>query len=316
MKGSKSMKVGIVGSGFVGSTAAYAMVLDGAATDIILVDINEALAQAQAEDILHATPFAKPVRISGGSYSDLEEAELVVLACGVGQKPGETRLQLLGRNAKIFHQVVPQVLEATPETVLLIATNPVDVMTQVVAGFSGLSPGRVVGSGTILDTARYRALLGEHLGLSPKSVHAYVLGEHGDSEVLVWSSAKVGGVPLLDFAEDKGSAITEEIKSRIDEGVRRAAYRIIEGKGATYYGIGAGLSRIARAIRDDERAVLTVSIPTHEIEGVKGVSLSLPRVVGEKGVVETLPPSLSEEEDVALRKSAEILKEAASELGF
>ena len=310
------MKVGIVGSGFVGSSAAYAMVLDGAATDIILVDINEALAQAQAEDILHATPFAKPVRISGGSYSDLEEASLVILACGVGQKPGETRLQLLERNAKIFQQVVPQVLEAAPETVLLIASNPVDVMTQVVAGFSGLASGRVFGSGTILDTARYRALLGEHLGISPKSVHAYVLGEHGDSEVLVWSSAKAGGVSLLDFAEDKGRTITEEVKSRIDEGVRRAAYRIIEGKGATYYGIGAGLSRIARVIRDDERAVLTVSLPTPKIEGVEGVSLSLPRVVGEKGVVETLPPSLSEEEDAALRKSAEVLAEAASELGY
>jgi L-lactate dehydrogenase len=310
------MKVGIVGSGFVGSTAAYAMVLDGAATDIILVDINEALARAQAEDILHATPFAKPVRISEGSYSDLNGAELVVLACGVGQKPGETRLQLLERNAKIFQQVVPQVLEATPETVLLIASNPVDVMTQVVAGFSGLPPGRVVGSGTILDTARYRSLLAEHLRLSPKSVHAYVLGEHGDSEVLVWSSAKVGGVPLLDFAEDSGRPLTEEVKSRIDEGVRKAAYRIIEGKQATYYGIGSGLSRIARAIRDDERAVLTVSIPTHEIKGVEGVSFSLPRVVGAKGVVATLPPALSEEEAAALRKSGEILKEAAGELGY
>jgi L-lactate dehydrogenase len=310
------MKVGIVGSGFVGSTAAYAMVLDGAATDIILVDINEALARAQAEDILHATPFAKPVRISGGSYSDLEGAELVVLACGVGQKPGETRLQLLERNAKIFQQVVPQVLEATPETVLLIASNPVDVMTQVVAGFSGLPPGRVVGSGTILDTARYRSLLAEHLGLSPKSVHAYVLGEHGDSEVLVWSSAKVGGVPLIDFAEDSGRPLTEEVKSRIDEGVRRAAYRIIEGKQATYYGIGSGLSRIARAIRDDERAVLTVSIPTHEIEGVEGVSFSLPRVVGAKGVIATLPPALSEEEAASLKKSGEILKKAAGELGY
>jgi L-lactate dehydrogenase len=316
IEGSQSMKVGIVGSGFVGSTAAYAMVLDGSATDIILVDINEALARAHAEDILHATPFAKPVRISGGNYAELDEAELVILACGVGQKPGETRLQLLERNAKIFQQVVPQVLAAAPETVLLIASNPVDVMTQVVARFSGLPTGRVFGSGTILDTARYRALLGEHLGLSPKSVHAYVLGEHGDSEVLVWSSAKVGGVPLLDFAEKCGRPLTDKVKSRIDDGVRRAAYRIIEGKGATYYGIGAGLSRIAGAIRDDERAVLTVSMPTHEIEGVEGVSLSLPRVVGEKGVVETLPPSLSEEEDAALKKSGEILKEAVGEVGY
>ncbi|UCG13820.1 MAG: L-lactate dehydrogenase [Deltaproteobacteria bacterium] len=310
------MKVGIVGSGFVGSTAAYAMVLEGAATNIILVDINEALARAQAEDILHATPFAKPVRIRGGSYPDLDGAELVVLACGVGQKPGETRLQLLERNAKVFQQVVPQVLQAAPEAVLLIASNPVDVMTQVVAGFSGLAPGRVIGSGTILDTARYRSLLGEHLAVSPHSVHAYVLGEHGDSEVLAWSSAKVGGVPLLNFAEDSGRGITQEVKSRIDGGVRYAAYTIIEGKGATYYGIGAGLARIARAIRDDERAVLTVSIPTFEIKGVEGVSFSLPRVVGAKGVLATLPPSLSDEEMAALKRSGEILKEAAGELGY
>lgn len=310
------MKAGIVGTGFVGSTAAYAMVLEGAATDIVLVDINEALARAQAEDILHATPFANPVRIASGRYADLKGAGLVVLACGVGQKPGETRLQLLQRNAKIFQDVVPQVLDAATDAVLCIASNPVDVMTQVVASFSGLPSGRVMGSGTVLDTARYRALLGEHLGVSPHSVHAYVLGEHGDSEVLVWSSAKVGGVPLFDFAEQCGRAITEEIKNRIDDGVRRAADRIIKGKQATYYGIASGLARIASAIRGDERTVFTVSVPNKEIEGVEGVSFSLPSVVGAGGVVATLPPALSDDEEEALRRSGEILKGAAAELGY
>ena len=310
------MKVGIVGCGYVGSSAAYAMTFVGAASDIVLVDINEALAKAQAEDILHATPFANPVRIAGGGYPELKGADLVVLACGVGQQPGETRLQLLERNVKIFQQVVPQVLESAPEAVVLIASNPVDAMTDVVARFSGLPSGRVIGSGTILDTARFRTLLGEYLEVAPHSVHAYVMGEHGDSEVLVWSSAKVGGVPLSNFAEQSSRTLTEEVKSRIDDGVRRAAYRIIEGKGATYYGIGAGLARIVRAVRDDERAVLTVSMPTEGIEGVEGVSLSIPRVVGAKGVFATLLPSLSEEEDAALRKSAEILREAASELKY
>jgi len=310
------MKVGVVGSGFVGSTGAYAIALSGAASEVVLLDLNADLARAQAEDILHATPFGGPVRISAGDYPQLKGAGLVVLACGVGQRPGETRLQLLERNAEVFGKVIPRVLEYAPESMLLIVSNPVDVMTQVVTRISGLSAGRVIGSGTILDTARFRTLLGEYLGVAPQSVHAYVLGEHGDSEVLVWSSAKVGGVPLLDFAEQSGRPVTEEIKSRVDDGVRRAAYRIIEGKGATYYGIGAGIARIARAIRDDERAVLTVSAFTPEVEGVEEVTVSIPRVESAMGVVATLPPALSEKEHSELRKSAQILKEAASAIGY
>jgi L-lactate dehydrogenase len=310
------MKVGVVGTGYVGSTGAYAIALRGGASELVLVDLNTELARAQAEDMLHATPFAAPVRIASGDYPRLEGAGLVVLACGVGQKPGETRLHLLERNVRVFQTVVPQVLKHAPEAILLIVSNPVDVMTQVVTGISGLPPGRVIGSGTILDTARFRALLGEHLGVAPQSVHAYVMGEHGDSEVLVWSSAKVGGMPLLDFAERSGRPISKDIQSRIDDGVRRAAYRIIEGKGATYYGIGGGIARIARAIRDDERAVVTVSVLTPEVEGVEEVTVSIPRVLGGTGVTATLPPALSDEEHTGLRKSAEILKEAAREIGY
>jgi len=310
------MKVGIVGCGFVGSTAAYAIALRGAASELVLIDLNANLARAQAEDILHATPFGPRVRVSAGDYPQLKGAGVVVLACGVGQREGETRLQLLERNAQVFKQVIPQVLEHAPEALLLVVSNPVDVITQIVTGISELEAGRVIGSGTILDTARFRTLLGEHLGVAPPSVHAYVLGEHGDSEVLAWSSARVGGVPLVDFADQVGRPLTGEVKSRIDDGVRRAAYRIIEGKGATYHGIGAGIARIVRAIRDNEHAVLTVSTLTHEYEGIDGVSLSLPRVVGAKGVVETLHPSLSKDEDAALHQSAEILREAASEIGY
>ena len=310
------MKVGVVGCGFVGSTGAYAMTLRGTPSELVLIDLNANLARAQAEDILHATPFGAPVRVSAGDYPQLKGAGIVVLACGVGQREGETRLQLLERNVKVFKQVIPQVLEHAPEAVLLVVSNPVDVITQIVTGISKLEPGRVIGSGTILDTARFRALLGEHLGVAPPSVHAYVLGEHGDSEVLAWSSAKVGGVPLTEFAEQIGQPITPKAKSGIDDGVRKAAYRIIEGKGATYHGIGAGIARIVGAIRDDERAVLTVSTVTHDYEGIDEVSLSLPRVVGAKGVLETLHPSLSKDEDAALHKSAGILREAASEVGY
>ncbi len=306
------MKIGIIGCGFVGSSGAFAIALVGAATELVLVDLNADLANAHAEDILHATPFSKPVRIAAGDYSTLKGAGLVVLSCGVGQKPGESRLKLLERNVNVFQNVVPRVLEHAPDSILLIVSNPVDIITQVVTKISNLPPKRVIGSGTILDTARFRTLLAEHLGLAPHSVHAYVLGEHGDSEVLAWSSGKVGGVPLEEFATQIGRPITDDVKARIDDGVRRAAYRIIEGKGATYYGIGAGIARIAKAIRDDESAVLTLS----NIEGVNGVSLSLPRVLKATGVVATIQPLLSDEEAQALNHSAEILKTAAGELNF
>ncbi|MGD8343017.1 MAG: L-lactate dehydrogenase [Desulfobacterales bacterium] len=304
------MKIGIVGCGFVGSAGAFAIALEGKANELILVDLNADLAAAHAEDILHATPFSGPIRVAAGDYDRLKNADMVVLACGVGQKPGETRLQLLERNVNVFKSVVPQVLESAPQTILLIVSNPVDIMTQVVTKISGLAPQRVVGSGTILDTARFRTLLAEHLNIAPHSVHAYVLGEHGDSEVLAWSSGNVGGVPLAEFAAQIGRPITEEIKTQIDDGVRNAAYRIIEGKGATYYGIGGGIARIARAIGGDEGAVLTLS----NIDGYGGVSLSLPRVLSAKGIETTIRPILSEYEADALQRSAEVLKAAASEL--
>jgi len=194
------MKIGIVGSGMVGSSAAYAMVMTGAASEVVLVDLNAKLAQAQAEDILHATPFSSPVRVLAGSYEQLREAGVVVLCCGVGQRQGETRLQLLERNVAVFRQVIPQVVTAAPEAVLVVASNPVDVMTEVTASLAQLPPGRVFGSGTILDTARFRTLVGEHVGIAPHSIHAYVLGEHGDTEVMVWSSIQIGGVALTSFA--------------------------------------------------------------------------------------------------------------------
>ena len=305
------MKIGIVGAGFVGSTAAYAMALRGVGSEIVLVDLNEKAARAQAEDISHATPFAHPIVVRAGGYQDLDGAALVVLTAGVSQKPGETRLQLLERNAAVFKSVIGQVLSATPNPLLLIATNPVDVMTDIAMRISGLPAERVIGSGTILDTARFRTLLGSHLGISPQSVHAYVVGEHGDSEVLAWSSAMAGNIPISTFAAQVRAAVTQSVKEQIDDRVRNAAYTIIEGKGATYYGIGNGLARIAKAILADEQSVLTVSMSTPEIEGVENVTLSLPRVIARTGVVATLYPELSASEHEALRRSAEIIKEAS-----
>lgn len=310
------MKIGVVGCGMVGSTAAYTLAREGVGSHIVLVDLNQDFARAHAEDILHATPFAEPIRVSGGDYPLLEGAQIVILACGVGQRAGETRLELLGRNERVFQAVVPAVLKQAPDAILVVATNPVDIMTQITTRISGLPPSRVIGSGTILDTARFRTLLGEEFGVAGQSVHAYVLGEHGDSEVLVWSSAKVGGVPLEDFTSHLGIDFTHEVRRRVDDGVRGAAHRIIEGKGATYFGIAGGLAHLAHAIRDDERRVLTVSSVTQGVVGLEGIALSVPRLVGAAGVLAEIRPLLSAEEESALKRSAEILRSAAAPLGY
>lgn len=310
------MKAGIVGCGFVGSTAAYTLVLKGLVNELVLIDVNAKVAQAHAEDILHATPFARAVSVGAGDYSLLEGADLVILCCGVGQRPGETRLQLLERNAAVFSEVVGQVLRYAKEPILLVASNPVDVMTHVTLKLSGLPREKVIGSGTILDTARFRALIGEHLDVSPSSIHAYVLGEHGDSEVLAWSGVEVGGVPIADFARQMGKDLTEEVIARISDGVRSAAYRIIEGKGATYFGIGAGLAHIVQAIRDNERRILTVSGLASEVAEFEGTCLSLPRLVGAGGITAEFRPDLSDAEDENLRRSAQILREAVNELSL
>ena len=297
------MKIGIVGAGMVGSAAAYAMALNGVGTEVVLIDLNHKLAVAQAQDIAHAVPFNSSVIV-------LDGAGIVVLSAGVSQKPGETRLQLLERNAKVFRSVIGEVLAAAPNAILLVASNPVDVMTQISRRISGLPARRVIGSGTILDTARFRSLLGAHLGISPRSVHAYVLGEHGDSQVLAWSGAKAGTISLASFAAQVRAPLTQSVRAEIDRGVRRAAYTIIEGKGATYYGIGAGLARIIKTIASDEQAVLSVSIATPDVLGVRDVALTIPRVVGAQGVVVDLFPDLDPEETDALRRSAEVIRDA------
>ncbi|MEL6643991.1 MAG: L-lactate dehydrogenase [Pseudomonadota bacterium] len=308
------MQVGIVGAGMVGSAAGYALALAGTADRIVLVDIDDKLARAQAEDIAHAVPFASSAQVDAGGYDALAGSGVVIIAAGVSQKPGETRLELLSRNAEVFRAVIGEVRRYAPDAILLIASNPVDIMTDIATRLSGLPPERVIGSGTILDTARFRWLLGQHLGIAPQSVHAYVLGEHGDSEVLAWSAARAGSVELRSFAAQVGAPLTQSVCERIDTGVRRAAYTIIEGKGATWYGIGAGLQRIVRAIARDEAAVLSVSILTGEVEGVRDVALSVPRVVGRGGVAADLFPELDAGEHEALRASAALLKETSEAL--
>ena len=311
------MKIGIVGSGAVGSTAAYALVMQGIGREIVLIDRNPERAQAEADDILHGVPFAHPLHVRAGDYSDLAGSRVVIITAGVGQHPGETRLQLLERNAAVFRQVVPSILQHVPDTILLVATNPVDVMTHLAARYAaafGVPGSRVIGSGTTLDTARFRALLGRHLGVDPQHVHAYVLGEHGDSEVLAWSEVSIGGIPLEEFCVEQGQEVTEVVRREIDDQVRNAAYRIIAGKGATYYGIGSALARIVNVILRDQRSILTVCTPAAAVADVPEVTVSLPNLLGGSGVLSTCLFHLSDTEYTGLRASAEVVRNAISGL--
>lgn len=311
------MKVGIVGSGLVGSTAAYALIMRGVGRSIVLIDKNHERAEAEADDLLHAVPFAHPLTVDAGDYPDLAGCRVVIIAAGANQKPGETRLQLLSRNAAIFQEVVANILQHAPGAILVVATNPVDVMTHLTAHYAaqhGLPPNRVIGSGTTLDTARFRALLGQHLGVDAQHVHAYVLGEHGDSEVLTWSLVTVGGVPLEAFCRERAVNFDDDVRQDIDQRVRRAAYHIINGKGATYYGIGSALARIVSSLLGDRRSLLTVCTPHEQIAGVPNITLSLPQLVGGDGVLDTFVPRLSAEENAALARSAGVIREAIAGL--
>ena len=315
------MNVGIVGAGQVGATTAYALVMRGIGRRIVLVDRNNARAQAEADDVLHAVPFAHPLQVTAGGYDDLSDCRVVILTAGVAQKSGETRTQLLERNADIFRQIVPEVLENAPNAILLVATNPVDVLTHITADIAtqfGVPNSHVIGSGTTLDTARFRTLLGQHLGVDPQHVHGYVLGEHGDSEVLTWSLVSVGGAPLEEFCRQWDICMDVEVRADIEQGVKLAAYSIIKGKGSTNFGIGSALARIVEVVLQDQRSLLTVCTPVPEVAGVKNVTVSLPHLVGGEGILDTimLPLSLSKEEESALRASANIVKQSFESIGL
>lgn len=311
------MKIGIVGSGMVGATAAYALIMRGVGRTIVLVDVNHKRAQAEADDLYHAVPFAEPLDIIAGDYSDLADCRVVIVAAGVGQKPGETRLQLLARNAAVFRQVIPSILQYAPQAILVIATNPVDIMTHLAAHYAAdfnVPSTRVIGSGTTLDTARFRSLLGRHLGVDSHHIHGYVIGEHGDSEVLTWSLMTVGGLPLEDFCRERDLELNDDLRRQIDERVRRAAYHIIEGKGATYYGIGSALARITNIILHDQRAILTVCTPQPIIADIPNVTVAMPHLIGGQGILDSFPLPLTQQEYALLQNSARLIRNILDEL--
>ena len=306
-KHSRPARVAIVGVGNVGATFAYALLLSGLAAEIVLIDANRARAEGEAMDLNHAVPFTHPTRVWAGDYADCAGAVVTVLTAGANQKPGETRLDLVKKNATIWREIVPKVVENNPDGILLVATNPVDALTYAALKLSKLPPQRVIGSGTILDTSRFRYLLSQHFDVDARSVHAYIIGEHGDSEVPVWSLANIAGMRLAEFCKAQGILYDAAAMENIFLQTRDAAYRIIERKGATYYAVASGLMQITQAILRDQSSVLSVSSLMDDYYGIGNVCLSLPTVIDRGGVEKVLRLQLSAEEVEKLRHSAQVL---------
>lgn len=303
------LKVTVVGTGLVGSTFAYSLLLSGLASEITLIDIRAGKAEGEAMDLNHAVPFARPVRVRAGDYSTAAGSEIVVLAAGVAQKPGESRLDLLRRNVGVLRDTIRGIKTHVPGCILLVATNPVDILSYAAWKLSGLPHQQVIGSGTILDTARLRYLLSEHYDVDPRSVHAHIIGEHGDTEVPVWSLANIAGIRLQDYP-----GYSPESLDGIFAMARDAAREIITRKGATYYAIAAGLVRIVESILRDDHTVLSVSTLVTGYAGIDGVYIGVPAVIGRKGVERVIELPLNPHEATALRRSAETLQSLAASL--
>jgi L-lactate dehydrogenase len=310
------VRIAVVGMGNVGSTFAYALLLSGLAAEIVLIDINRAKAEGEAMDLNHAVPFAHPTRIWAGDYGDCAGAAVTVLAAGASQKRGQSRLECIHANAKIWREIVPKIAQNNPDGILLVATNPVDVLTYAALKLSGLPQSRVLGSGTILDTSRFRFLLSQHFSVDARSIHAFIIGEHGDSEVPVWSLANIAGMRLPDYSRLQEVRCDPTDMKKIFEATRDAAYDIIERKGATYYAVAAGLMRIVETILRHQNTVLSVSSLIDNYYGINGVCLSLPTILGRGGVQRVLRLELDEDETARLRHSADVLRQTISTLSL
>lgn len=311
-----AVKVAVVGTGLVGATCAYAIMARGLASEIVLIDLNRDRAEGEAMDLNHALPFGKPARIWAGDYPDAAGAHIVLIAAGVAQKAGESRLSLARTNVEILRGILPQVEAVAPEAILLLVSNPVDILTYAAQKLSSFPVQRVIGSGTMLDTARFRFELGRHCGVDPRNIHAYIIGEHGDTEVPVWSLANVAGMRLRDFCPVCGKNCDPKDLDALFENVKTAAYRIIRLKGATYYAIASGVARLAEAILRDENSVFTVSTLIDGYCGIRDICLSMPAVICRGGIREVIPLTLDPAEEAALRRSAEALKTVLASVGL
>lgn len=301
-------KVAIIGCGFVGASIAFSLIQKGLFSEMVLIDANHEKAEGEAMDLSHGLPYLSPMEIYAGTYEDVSDCALVIITAGANQKPGETRLDLIDKNVGILKTIIPQITARPFEGMLMIVSNPVDVLTYAAMKISGYPAHRVFGSGTVLDTARLKFLLGQHLDVDSRNVHAFIIGEHGDSELAVWSGANISGIDLDHFCQLRGQAYSQEAMQKIYKEVRDSAYEIISRKGATYYGIAMAVGRIAECIVKDEKAVLPVSTVFRGAYGLCGLALSVPSVVGKDGVEAVLEIPLSEDELAALHASAQQLK--------
>lgn len=301
-------KIAIIGCGFVGSASAFALMQSKMFSEIVLIDANKDKAEGEAMDISHGIPFVGNMKIYSGDYDDIVDASIIVITAGAGQKPGETRLDLVHKNVGIFKSIIPEIAKRNCRGILLVVANPVDILTYTALKLSGFEENRVIGSGTVLDTARLKYQLGEHLSVDSQSVHAYIIGEHGDSEIAVWSSANVSGIALDDFCEMRGHYNHDKSQENIAEKVKNSAYEIIAKKRATYYGVAMAVKRICEAIIRDEKSILPISSMMHGEFGIDDVVLSMPSIVGANGLETKVPISLSDEEKVNLKKSADTLR--------
>ena len=304
----------MIGCGFVGSASAFALMQSGLFSELVLIDANHDKAEGEAMDIAHGLPFAGQMKIYAGDYDDIVDAAVIIVTAGAAQKPGETRLDLVNKNVNIFKSIIPEIAKRNYKGILLIVANPVDILTYTAVKLSGLPENRVIGSGTVLDTARLKYALGEHLEVDSRSVHSFIIGEHGDSEIVAWSSTNVSGIPVNDFCELRGHFNHEEAMHRIADDVKNSAYDIIEKKGATYYGIAMSVKRICECIMRDEKSILPISSMMHGEYGISDICLSMPTVVGREGVETRVPIQLNEQEESALSASAEQLSKVAAQL--
>ena len=307
-------KAAVIGCGFVGSATAFTLMQSRLFSELVLLDVNMEKADGEAKDIAHGIPFAGQMKIYAGTYDDAADAAIIIITAGANQKPGETRLDLVQKNTAIYQSIIPEIVKRDFGGSLLIVSNPVDILTYVALKLSGLPENRVLGSGTVLDTARLKYALGEHLGVDSRSVHSFIIGEHGDSEIAAWSSTNVSGIPLNDFCEMRGHFNHDAAMDAIAEKVKNSAYEIISKKQATYYGIAMSVKRICECIVRNERSILPVSAMMHGEYGIEDITLSMPAIVGIGGVETHVPIALSEEEAEKLVESAKKLKEVAKGL--
>lgn len=307
-------KCAIIGCGFVGASCAFSLVESGLFSELVLLDANQKKAEGEAMDLSHGMPFARPMEIKAGSYDDIADCGLIIITAGANQKPDETRLDLVHKNVGIMKSIIPEIKKRGCEGILLIVSNPVDILTYAALKLSGFPANRVFGSGTVLDTARLKYLLGQHLDVDSRSVHAFIIGEHGDSELAVWSSANVSGIDLDHFCELCGNCNERETMQQLYEEVRDSAYQIIERKGATYYGIAMAVRRIAECILRNEHSILPVSSLIQGHYGLDHICMGVPCIVGSTGVEKVLDIRLSEDEQNKLNASANALKQVLDTL--